>query len=134
MGYILLSLLYQNDRNNMVHVTQIVQWLSRKLSPRGAFKSTQVDIAAFRFRDNNHLLCLQDTVVALDALSKFSTAASMKTKVKVRLLAVNQDQEITIGDEDRLKTKKIDLNEADNTVHLSISGQGCLLVQVSNFI
>lgn len=68
--------------------------------------------------------------MALDALSKFSAVAGMKANAKVRLLAVNQDEEITIGDEDRLKTKRIDLNEADNTVHLSISGQGCLLAQV----
>lgn len=72
--------------------------------------------------------------MALDALSKFSVAAGMKANAKVRLVAVNQDEEITIGDEDRLKTKRIDLNEADNTVHLSISGQGCLLAQVCSII
>lgn len=72
----------------------------------------------------------QDTVVALDALSKFSVTAGMKPNAKVQLLAVNQDEEITIGDEDRLKTKRIDLKEADNTIHLRISGQGCLLAQV----
>lgn len=54
----------------------------------------------------------------------------MKANVKVRLLAVNQDEEITIGDEDRLKTKIVRLKEADNTIHLSIVGQGCLLAQV----
>lgn len=66
----------------------------------------------------------------MDALTKFSIIAGIKANAKVRLLALNQDEEITIGDEDRLKTKKIDLKEADNTVHLSIVGQGCLLAQV----
>lgn len=42
MGYILLSLLHQNDRNNMIYTVQVVRWLTARMSSRGAFQSTQV--------------------------------------------------------------------------------------------
>lgn len=41
-GYALLSLLKQNDGNSIAHATNLVQWLSTKMSPRGGFTSTQV--------------------------------------------------------------------------------------------
>lgn len=42
LAYTLLSLLQQNDEASLLEATNLVYRLTSKMSPRGAFRSTQV--------------------------------------------------------------------------------------------
>lgn len=54
-----------------------------------------------------------------------------KTDLNIQVSAANQDVEISINEKDRLKTKRVNLLQADNTVYLVIEGEGCVFAQVS---
>lgn len=72
--------------------------------------------------------------MALDALAKYALKTNTETDLKIQLAAKNQDQEITINESDRLKSKRVNLLEAENNVHINVRGEGCVLVQVSRNI
>ncbi|KAL3287814.1 hypothetical protein HHI36_002274 [Cryptolaemus montrouzieri] len=111
-SYVLLALLDYNTNENLAHAHSIVRWLTTKIGPHGGFKSTQ------------------DTVVSLDALSKYSIAiASRKVNLNIQVGAERQRLNYQIHNEDRLKTKKITLKAVDNEINVRIRGEGCLLVQ-----
>lgn len=44
--------------------------------------------------------------------------------------AANQDLEVSIIEKDRLKSRRINLLQADNTIHLAVEGEGCVFAQV----
>ncbi|XP_044745841.1 pregnancy zone protein-like [Coccinella septempunctata] len=111
-SYALLTLLEYNTNENLAYAHSIVRWLTSKIGPRGGFQSTQ------------------DTVVALDALSKYSIAiSSRKINLDIQVQAERQNLNYQIQDDDRLKTKKITLKATDNEINVRIRGEGCLLVQ-----
>ncbi|KAK9891011.1 hypothetical protein WA026_013344 [Henosepilachna vigintioctopunctata] len=111
-SYVLLALLDYNTKENLAHAHSVVRWLTTKIGPNGGFKSTQ------------------DTVVALDALSKYSAAiASTEINLDIEINAERQHLNYKIRNEDRLKTKKIALKTVNNEISVRIRGEGCLLVQ-----
>lgn len=111
-SYVLLTLLEYNTNENLAHAHSIVRWLTSQIGPYGGFKSTQ------------------DTVVALNALTKYSTAiSSKKINLDIQVQAKRQNLNYQMQNEDRLKTKKITLKETDNEINVRIRGEGCLLVQ-----
>ncbi|XP_044265167.1 alpha-2-macroglobulin-like isoform X2 [Tribolium madens] len=110
-SYILLALIQQKNEENLAKAHSIVQWLSSKQGHRGSFKSTQ------------------DTVVALDALTKYSQFFNHKTDIKINIVALDSNHNFRITDTDRLKSKKIPLKNPANQVRIEVQGQGCVLVQ-----
>ncbi|RZC36886.1 pregnancy zone protein-like, partial [Asbolus verrucosus] len=114
-SYILLSLLHEKTQENLAKAHSIVRWLSTKQGPNGGFRSTQ------------------DTVVALDALSRYSYFVSSKQlNMDIALEASEQNYQFKIKSEDRLKSKKVDLKQTDTFVKINVQGEGCLLAQALN--
>ncbi|XP_074042577.1 alpha-1-inhibitor 3 isoform X2 [Leptinotarsa decemlineata] len=116
-SYALLSLLHQNTSENMANALAVVRWLSSKFESKGSFKSTQ------------------DTVVALDALTRYLGM------VKSEYLNLNLDVETTYGkqnlmisDSDVLKSRRINLKQNSGQVTIKIRGNGCVLAQVGDTI
>lgn len=72
----------------------------------------------------------QDTVVALDALSKYSTIIRDKPNIAIHFAASGQERDLTISDEDQIKVNTFNLREAADTVYMKVSGKGCVLAQV----
>ncbi|KAJ8911706.1 hypothetical protein NQ315_013168, partial [Exocentrus adspersus] len=112
-GYVLLSLLHQNAAENLANAHSIVRWLTTKYGSKGSFKSTQ------------------DTVVALDALTKYTTFISFK-KLDLQITAnVNNETKIVkLKREDKIKSKQFPLNNNNTDVKILVTGQGCVLAQV----
>nr|XP_008195453.1 PREDICTED: pregnancy zone protein [Tribolium castaneum] len=110
-SYVLLALIQQKNEENLAKAHSIVQWLSTKLGHRGSFKTTQ------------------DTVVALDALTKYSKFLSHKTDININVVALESAHNFVMTDKDRLKSKKIVLKNPANKVRVEVQGQGCVLIQ-----
>lgn len=73
---------------------------------------------------------MQDTIVALDALSKYLVIFQQKPDIFTSFRATGQEQQLNINGNDELKVITYDLKKAEDTVHLQISGSGCVLMQV----
>ncbi|KAK4885470.1 hypothetical protein RN001_001741 [Aquatica leii] len=111
-GYVLMSLVHQNSSNNLIYANSVVRWLASQRGPKGGFVSTQ------------------DTVVALDAITKYAILIySSATDLQVNLTVGKKEYEIIINANDRLKTKEQIVKELPNNVSLTIEGKGCVLVQ-----
>lgn len=72
----------------------------------------------------------QDTVVALDALSKYSVVVSEKPNISLHFTATGQEKDFNININDQIKVVTYPLKQAEDTVHLKIQGKGCVLAQV----
>lgn len=110
----MLSLLNQNTNENLAKAHAIVRYLTSKQGPKGGFQSTQ------------------DTVVALDALTKYSALlSSQKLDLNITMNAKDQTQITKMKENDRLKSKRMILKDANNRVTVQVEGAGCVLVQVN---
>ncbi|KAK5647506.1 hypothetical protein RI129_002398 [Pyrocoelia pectoralis] len=111
-AYVLMSLVYQNSSNNLIYANAVVRWLTSQRGANGGFISTQ------------------DTVVALDAITKYALLVhSSKTDLHVNLTLGQKEYEIIINSKDRLKTKEQVVKELPNKVNIAIEGKGCVLIQ-----
>lgn len=79
----------------------------------------------------HHLsLSFQDTVVALDALSKYSAIIRDEPNVIVHFAASGQERDVSISGADQIKVNTFNLKQAEDIVQLRVSGKGCVLAQV----
>nr|CAH7731883.1 unnamed protein product [Callosobruchus chinensis] len=112
-SYVLLSLLHENSTENLAYAQSAVRWLTSKFGPNGGFKSTQ------------------DTVVALDALSRYAKIVkSRKLNLNVHVEAGKHKQNFTLRSEDPLKSKAISVHDESTDVNVAVRGEGCVLAQV----
>lgn len=72
----------------------------------------------------------QDTVVALDALSKYSVIFWKEPDIFVHFTAQGQEKDFHFSVNDQIKVTTFNLKRADDTINLRTSGSGCVLSQV----
>lgn len=112
-SYALMSLLYQNTSEHWAHALASVRWLGSKYGSRGSFVTTQ------------------DTVVALDALSRYlHSVESRNLNLLIQLKTTDGEHNFTLTNTDSLKSRRVPMKENNGTVSIRIDGSGCLLVQV----
>ena len=76
----------------------------------------------------------QDTVVALQSLASFEkTQSHGKTNLKVLVTANPLEHFFNINEKNKLLQQKVMLPEIPTKVILDLVGEGCSLIQVSNF-
>ncbi|KAI4576301.1 hypothetical protein MJT46_002136 [Ovis ammon polii x Ovis aries] len=95
--------------------TQIVKWLTKQQNPSGGFSSTQ------------------DTVVALQALSKYGAATYTKGE-KAATVTVKSEtfsEEFQVDEAKRLLLQEVALPEIPGKYSTAVSGSGCVYVQTS---
>ena len=113
-AYAVLSLLKLGGESNRMEALRAVRWMSKKRNAEGGFSSTQ------------------DTVLGLEALTKYALAMANSTATKLSVLAVANDVEklMEIADHNRMLTERIQLPSLPTSVEILAAGEGCLLVQV----
>ncbi|KAJ8938252.1 hypothetical protein NQ318_001785, partial [Aromia moschata] len=112
-SYVLLSLLHENTTENLAYAHSVVRWLTSKYGHNGGFKSTQ------------------DTVVALDALTKyFRLVRSRNLNITINVESKKQKQRVTFEEGDRMKSERIPLENGTDEVKIIVDGEGCTLVQI----
>uniref|UniRef100_M3YMW4 Alpha-2-macroglobulin n=1 Tax=Mustela putorius furo TaxID=9669 RepID=M3YMW4_MUSPF len=96
--------------------SQIVKWIMKQQNPNGGFSSTQ------------------DTVVALQALSKYG-AATFSKREKASVVTVKSSEtfseEIQVHDANRLLLQEVGLPEIPGEYSTTVSGSGCVYLQTS---
>ncbi|XP_012276125.1 murinoglobulin-1 isoform X3 [Orussus abietinus] len=111
-AYAVLSLVKLGGEDNMVEALKAVRWMSKQRNAEGGFTSTQ------------------DTVLGLEALSKYAVAMSTKTTdLSVLVTAGDVDRVFKVENEDRLVLNQIKLPVLPTVVEVFAEGEGCLLVQ-----
>jgi len=135
-SYILLAKLVNFKNDDAASMVRIVKWINSQRNSSGGFNSTQVRIYKLSF-DNLLFVILKDTVVALDALSKFSKFASVfySKKINLRIKYSVYDifaKTVTINQQNRLLLQNIKLNllfeNKTNKLNVSVNGSGSGLV------
>lgn len=113
-SYALLALMHQKTSTNLAHAHSVAKWLSSKIGPTGAFKSTQ------------------DTVVALEALTTYAEYIQAHVlDLTVDLKTSNERHLVTLTQSDRLKARRIPLKMSCGQIEVAVSGRGCALVQLT---
>ncbi|KAK1341411.1 hypothetical protein QTO34_017817 [Cnephaeus nilssonii] len=96
--------------------SRIVKWITKQQNPTGGFSSTQ------------------DTVVALQALSKYG-AATFTKREKAATVTVKSSQtfseEFQVDDANRLLLQEVALPEIPGEYSTTVSGSGCVYLQTS---
>nr|XP_036311232.1 pregnancy zone protein-like [Pipistrellus kuhlii] len=96
--------------------SRIVKWITKQQNPTGGFSSTQ------------------DTVVALQALSKYG-AATFSKREKTVTVTVRSSQafseEFQVHDANRLLLQEVALPEIPGEYSTTVSGSGCVYLQTS---
>uniref|UniRef100_A0A8C9GTB7 Alpha-2-macroglobulin n=1 Tax=Piliocolobus tephrosceles TaxID=591936 RepID=A0A8C9GTB7_9PRIM len=94
--------------------SRIVKWITKQQNPQGGFSSTQ------------------DTVVALQALSKYGTATFSKSE-KAALVTVKSShtfsKDFQVDDGNRLVLQEVRLPEVPGEYSTTVSGSGCVYLQ-----
>ncbi|XP_030632003.1 alpha-2-macroglobulin [Chanos chanos] len=116
-AYVLLALLSGPERPEfgLGYSASIVRWLAKQQNPFGGFASTQ------------------DTVVALQALAKYSAAtfspegASMVTLISPGGL----EYEFSVDQHNRLLYQETQLQEVPGTYQIKADGKGCVFAQLA---
>ncbi|CAL9684247.1 unnamed protein product [Knipowitschia caucasica] len=116
-SYVLLALLSGPALPDfgLDYASGIVRWLAQQQNPYGGFSSTQ------------------DTVVALQALSKYAAATYSEqgsTAVKVTSLG-GLSTDFTVDQSNRLLYQEENLPEVPGEYTVRAEGQGCVLAQIS---
>uniref|UniRef100_A0A8C0ZZC4 Pregnancy zone protein n=1 Tax=Castor canadensis TaxID=51338 RepID=A0A8C0ZZC4_CASCN len=96
--------------------SRIVKWIIKQQNPNGGFSSTQ------------------DTVVALQALSKYGAATFTKSKTAALVTIKSSEtfsQEFHIDDTNRLLLQEVGLPEIPGDYSTTVSGSGCVYLQTS---
>ncbi|XP_068826055.1 alpha-1-macroglobulin-like [Capricornis sumatraensis] len=95
---------------------QIVKWLTKQQNPNGGFSSTQ------------------DTVVALQALSKYGAATFTKGEKAATVTVKSEEsfsEEFRVDEAKRLLLQEVALPEIPGKYSTVVSGSGCVYVQTS---
>ncbi|KAJ8790943.1 hypothetical protein J1605_021037 [Eschrichtius robustus] len=96
--------------------TRIVKWITKQQNPSGGFSSTQ------------------DTVVALQALSKYG-GATFTTREKAATVTVKSSEtfseEFQVDEGNRLLLQQVTLPEVPGEYSTAVSGSGCVYLQTS---
>ncbi|EHH20476.1 hypothetical protein EGK_03341, partial [Macaca mulatta] len=94
--------------------SRIVKWITKQQNPQGGFSSTQ------------------DTVVALQALSKYGTATFSKSE-KAALVTIKSShtfsKDFQVDDGNRLVLQEVRLPELPGEYSTTVSGSGCVYLQ-----
>ncbi|NXL46178.1 A2ML1 protein, partial [Podilymbus podiceps] len=116
-AYVLLAYLSQPQVSSahLGTASQIVRWLSKQQNPYGGFASTQ------------------DTVVALQALAKYSalTFSSNGDFTVTVTSPTGTARDFVLHNDNRLVLQRAALHELPGTYGVRARGQGCALVQVT---
>ncbi|KAM4819835.1 LOW QUALITY PROTEIN: pregnancy zone protein-like [Thomomys bottae] len=111
--YILLAYLTSPSPGDLSTASRIVKWVIKQQNAHGGFSSTQ------------------DTVIALQALSKYGAATFTKnaqaTLVTVRSPGVSHD--FHVDDTNRLLVQDMSLPEVPGDYSVTVSGSGCVYLQ-----
>ncbi|XP_014425634.2 alpha-2-macroglobulin-like isoform X2 [Pelodiscus sinensis] len=118
-SYVLLAYLTvrpELSRDDLSSAAQITKWISKQQNPNGGFSSTQ------------------DTVVALQALSKYgaSTYAKSGGASTVTLQSTGNFQtHFQVDHTNRLLLQRVALPEVPGDYSMGVTGEGCVYVQTS---
>ncbi|XP_058808317.1 pregnancy zone protein-like isoform X2 [Phymastichus coffea] len=114
-AYAVLSLLKLGGEANAMEALRAVRWMSRRRNAQGGFSSTQ------------------DTVLGLEALTKYALAMAnaSATELSVLLTASDLDRLFKINADNRLLSSRLRLPALPTSLELFAEGEGCLLVQSS---
>uniref|UniRef100_A0A8C8YW68 Alpha-2-macroglobulin n=1 Tax=Prolemur simus TaxID=1328070 RepID=A0A8C8YW68_PROSS len=96
--------------------SRIVKWITKQQNPHGGFSSTQ------------------DTVVALQALSKYGAATFTKSEKAALVTVKSSDtfsQEFQVDDANRLLLQEVGLPLIPGDYSTTVSGSGCVYLQTS---
>ncbi|XP_035231579.1 LOW QUALITY PROTEIN: alpha-2-macroglobulin-like [Stegodyphus dumicola] len=113
-GYYVLALLEVNEQNSIPTSLPVVKWIAQQRNSNGGFVSTQ------------------DTIVALQALAKYSALTS---QISVDIGLVIQSDELVRGfkldENNRLVSQRAKLPVLPTVAEIQAVGNGCALVQFS---
>uniref|UniRef100_K7GD29 Alpha-2-macroglobulin n=1 Tax=Pelodiscus sinensis TaxID=13735 RepID=K7GD29_PELSI len=118
-SYVLLAYLTvrpELSRDDLSSAAQITKWISKQQNPNGGFSSTQ------------------DTVVALQALSKYgaSTYAQSGGASTVTLQSTGNFQtQFRVDHMNRLLLQRVALPEVPGDYSMGVTGEGCVYMQTS---
>ncbi|XP_057559019.1 pregnancy zone protein-like [Hippopotamus amphibius kiboko] len=96
--------------------TRIVKWIAKQQNPNGGFSSTQ------------------DTVVALQALSKYGAATFTKREKAATVTIKSSEtfsEEFQVDEGNRLLLQEVALPEIPGEYSTAVSGSGCVYLQTS---
>ncbi|XP_077262894.1 alpha-2-macroglobulin-like protein 1 [Temnothorax americanus] len=111
-AYAVLSLVKLGGETNMVEALKAVRWMSKQRNAEGGFTSTQ------------------DTVLGLEALTKYATTMSSNaTDLSVLVTAGEVDQVYRMHNDNRMVLTQIRLPVIPTIVEIFAEGEGCVLVQ-----
>ncbi|XP_004451447.2 pregnancy zone protein-like [Dasypus novemcinctus] len=118
-SYALLALLTVQpapSSEDLSVASRIVKWITKQQNPHGGFSSTQ------------------DTVVALQALSKYGAATFTKSNKAVKVTVKSSktfSKEFQVDDDNRLLLQEVQLPEIPGEYSTKLSGTGCVYLQTS---
>ncbi|XP_038175866.1 pregnancy zone protein-like [Arvicola amphibius] len=118
-SYVLLAYLTalpSPSSEDLSSASQIVKWIIRQQNSHGGFSSTQ------------------DTVVALQALSKYGAATFTKSKKEVLVTIKSSgtfSQKFTVHNANRLLLQEVRLPDLPGNYITTVSGSGCAYLQTS---
>ncbi|XP_042529420.1 alpha-2-macroglobulin-like, partial [Dipodomys spectabilis] len=117
-AYVLLALLTARPApgpDALTTATKVVRWLTKQQNAQGGFSSTQ------------------DTVVALQALSRYGAATFSRTgkAVQVSVQGLDFSKQFQVNDQNRLVLQQAALPRVPGQYKMSVSGQGCVFIQTS---
>ncbi|XP_065436580.1 alpha-2-macroglobulin-like [Chrysemys picta bellii] len=118
-SYVLLTYLTTQpapSQDDLSLAAQIAKWISKQQNPNGGFSSTQ------------------DTVVALQALSRYgvSTYAKSGGASTVTLQSTgNFQSQFQVDHKNRLLLQRVALPEVPGDYSMGVTGEGCVYVQTS---
>lgn len=115
-AYAVLTLIKLGGDDNMVQAFKAVRWMSKQRNAKGGFTSTQ------------------DTVLALEALTKYAAAMNVNnTDLSVLVTASEVDQVYKMHNDNRMVLTQIKLPTLPTIVEIFAEGEGCVLVQVRRY-
>lgn len=118
-SYLLLAYLTAHptpSSEDLSVASRIVKWITKQQNPNGGFSSTQ------------------DTVVALQALSKYGAATFTKREKAAIVTVKSSDtfsEEFQVDDSNRLLLQEVALPEVPGEYSTTVSGSGCVYLQTS---
>ncbi|KAM0729472.1 Alpha-2-macroglobulin-like protein 1 [Formica fusca] len=111
-AYAVLSLVKLGGETNMVEALKAVRWMSKQRNAEGGFTSTQ------------------DTVLGLEALTKYAAAMSNdNTDLSVLVTGNEVDQLYRMHNDNRMVLTQLRLPVIPTIVEIFAEGEGCVLVQ-----
>ncbi|XP_075863792.1 pregnancy zone protein-like isoform X1 [Microcebus murinus] len=118
-SYVLLAYLTVQpapSSEDLLVASRIVKWITKQQNPYGGFSSTQ------------------DTVVALQALSKYGAATFSKSEKSALVTIKSSDtfsKEFQVDEANRLLLQEVGLPEIPGEYSTTVSGLGCVYLQTS---